>query len=161
MFDHDRLDVYQLAVNWIVIADDLARCLPKSRGDLGSPLRLAAVVAASHIAEGAGEFTAWQKARSYRSARRAHLECTAILDACGQLDLLEERVVDEAREDLARMTVMLTSLVRRQTERARRRTNGTKTARTSAARSVRAQSPRLAPLRTRGGGGDDEEEDDH
>jgi four helix bundle protein len=115
-FDHDRLDVYRSAVDWLVIADKLATTLPKGRAYLADQLRRAATSISLNIAEGAGEFAAADKARFYRMARRSATECAAILDGCRALTLGEPDLLGAGRELLCRIVAMLTALVLRMRE---------------------------------------------
>jgi len=82
MFTHERLDVYQAAIEFLVLADPIASALPKARAYVADQLRRAALSIPLNVAEGAGEFASGDKARFYRMARRSGTECAAILHAC-------------------------------------------------------------------------------
>jgi hypothetical protein len=69
-FDHERLDVYTAAVDFVVLAHGILSSLPSGHGDLADQLRRAATSIALNIAEGAGEYSKAEKARFYRIARR-------------------------------------------------------------------------------------------
>lgn len=79
-FDHERLDVYQTAVEWVSLVQDVADALPRGSGNLADQLQRAASSITLNIAEGAGEFSGAEKARFYRIAKRSATECAAILD---------------------------------------------------------------------------------
>ena len=79
-FDHEKLDVYQIAVEWVALAQDVAEALPRGEGNLADQLQRAAASITLNIAEGAGEFSAAEKARFYRIAKRSATECAAVLD---------------------------------------------------------------------------------
>src|SRR5687767_15748151 len=70
-FEHERLDVYKAAIEWLVLADAVAATLPRARGYLADQLRRAASSISFNIAEGAGEFAPAEKVRFYRMARRS------------------------------------------------------------------------------------------
>ena len=55
-FDHERLDVYRLALEFVVVASDVAERMPKGRAYLADQLQRAATSIVLNIAEGAGEF---------------------------------------------------------------------------------------------------------
>lgn len=55
-FDHERLDVYQTALDFIVETQDVVSHLPRGRGHLVDQLQRAATSIVLNIAEGAGEF---------------------------------------------------------------------------------------------------------
>jgi len=41
IFDHERLDAYRLALEWLAISEEIAKNLPKGRGQLADQLRRA------------------------------------------------------------------------------------------------------------------------
>jgi four helix bundle protein len=112
-FDHEKLDVYQCAIDYVVLADDIVQRLPRGRAYLGEQLQRASTSIPLNIAEGAGEFSPKEKARFYRIAKRSATECAAIMDVCRRLNLIEPSRFDDGRELLLRIVAMLTKLVRR------------------------------------------------
>ena len=110
-FEHERLDVYRAAIEFLVLADSIAIALPRGRADLADQLRRAATSISFHIAEGAGEFAAADKARFYRMARRSATESAAILDACRLLSLMDVAASQTGRALLLRVVAMLTAMV--------------------------------------------------
>lgn len=100
--DHERLDIYQHALAFVVSAHQIADALPGKRGDVGDQLRRASTSIAFNVAEGAGEFAPREKARFYRIARRSAVECAAILDVAARLGLVRD-VHERTREDLVRI----------------------------------------------------------
>jgi four helix bundle protein len=115
-FEHERLDVYQAAVDFVVLADSVAAGLPKGRSYLADQLRRAATSISFNIAEGAGEFASADKARFYRIARRSATESAAILDVCRRLELGSPDAMQTGRQFLLRVVAMLTGLVVRNSE---------------------------------------------
>jgi four helix bundle protein len=112
-FEHERLDVYRAAIEWLVIADELATRLPRGRAYLADQLRRAATSVPLNIAEGAGEYSAGDKARFYRMARRSATESAAILDVCRATKLGDAELVSGGRVLLLRVVAMLTAMVLR------------------------------------------------
>jgi len=112
-FDHERLDVYQAAVDFVVVANGIVEHFPRGRAYLADQLQRAAVSIPLNIAEGAGEFSSKDKARFYRMALRSATECAAIIDVAHRLGLIEREQSDESRELLARVVAMLTRMVQR------------------------------------------------
>ena len=51
--DHERLDVYQLALEFFDLADDIIESLPRGRGHLADQLSRASLSIVNNIAEGA------------------------------------------------------------------------------------------------------------
>ena len=115
-FDHERLDVYRVAIDFIVLANDVAERLPRGRAYVADQLQRAGTSISLNIAEGAGEFSSKEKARFYRMAKRSATECAAILDVCSKLELAEKDAVNTGRELLLRIVAMLTQIVRRREE---------------------------------------------
>ena len=56
-FDHEKLDVYQLAVDFVARANDVVESLPRGRGYLADQLQRAALSIVLNVAEGAGKFS--------------------------------------------------------------------------------------------------------
>jgi four helix bundle protein len=111
-FDHEKLDVYNAAVDFVAISHRILSTLPPGHGDLADQLRRAATSIVLNIAEGAGEFSKAEKARFYRIARRSGTECAAVLDVVVRLELATRAHCEPARELLLRIVSMLTKMVR-------------------------------------------------
>src|SRR5689334_2945158 len=111
-FDHEKLDVYQTAVEFVVFIEPIVKQLPKGRSYLVDQLQRAASSVALNIAEGAGEYSANEKIRFYRMARRSATECAGILDICKRLDFIDENRSSKSRGLLLRIVSMLTKMAR-------------------------------------------------
>jgi four helix bundle protein len=111
-FDHERLDVYSVAIEFVGLADAIVERLPRGRAYLADQLHRASMSVPLNIAEGAGEYSKKDKARFYRMGLRSATECAAILDVCRKLDLAEARTLDAGRALLLRIVSMLTRLIR-------------------------------------------------
>ena len=109
-FDHEKLDVYQRAIEFVILADGIVENLPRGRAYLADQLHRAATSIPLNIAEGAGEFAPNEKARFYRMAKRSATECAAILDVCSRVELVSPATHNEARGLLLRIVSMLTKL---------------------------------------------------
>ena len=128
-FHHERLDVYQAAVGFVVVADGVADALPRGRAYLADQLRRAASSIALNTAEGAGEYRTKDKARFYRMATRSATECAALFDVLTRLSLAETNTLAGGRDLLVRIVSMLTKMVlglQQQRERERERKRGTR-----------------------------------
>jgi four helix bundle protein len=112
-FDHENLDVYKAAIDFVAVADQVIEQLPRGRGYLVDQLQRAATSVALSIAEGAGEFSGSEKARFYRIARRSATECAAILHVLRRLRLIESERYEVGRGLLLRIVAMLVQMVRR------------------------------------------------
>ena len=78
--DHEKLEVYQFAIRFVLLADEIVQDLPRGRAYLADQLRRAGASIALNIAEGAGEYAPAEKVRFYRIAKRSATECSSILD---------------------------------------------------------------------------------
>ncbi len=112
-FDHDKMDVYKVAIEFIGLADEIVAKLPRGRAYLADQLRRAATSVVLNIAEGAGEFSGDEKARFYRMAKRSGTECAAVIDVCRRLSLIDDAPLDAARKLLLRIVSMLIALIQR------------------------------------------------
>ena len=109
--EHNKLDAYNRALDFVARAHQIAAALPRGLGDLADQLRRASTSIALNIAEGAGEFSAKDKAKFYRYAKRSTVECGAILEVAMKLDPTFD--AGKQREELEHLVAMLTNLVRR------------------------------------------------
>ena len=117
-FDFEKLDVYQVALDFVVSADDVAQKLPRGRRYLKDQLLRAASSIAASIAEGVGEYSPAEKVRFYRIARRSAVECASHLLVSHRLDLVhDEALLARGRDQLLRIVAMLTSLAKSITEK--------------------------------------------
>ena len=112
-FDHEKLDVYQAAVEFVVLANDVVENLPRGRGYLADQLQRASTSIPLNVAEGAGEFSINEKARFYRIAKRSATESAAILDVCRRLKLIHEASYESGRDLPLRIVSMLIGMIRR------------------------------------------------
>ena len=108
--DHERMDVYRIAIELVRLAETVAQGLPRGRAYLRDQLQRAATSIPLNVAEGAGEFRPLEKARFYRMARRSATECSGILDVCATLEFTDTKTLEEGKELLARIVSMLVRL---------------------------------------------------
>lgn len=111
-FDHEKLDVFSLALDFVVMAERIASETQRGNGELRDQLRRAALSVVLNIAEGAGEYSSKEKARFYRVAKRSAHECAALVEVYRRLSLVDGDLGLEARSGLFRIVSMLVRLVR-------------------------------------------------
>ena len=111
-FDHERLDVYRAAIDFVILVDQVVETFPKGRAYLADQLRRAGSSVPLNIAEGAGEFSGNEKIRFYRIAKRSATECASIFDVCRSLNLIQETLYSRARELLIRIVSMLIKMAK-------------------------------------------------
>ena len=114
LLDHEKLTVYQVAIEFVILADEIIEHLPRGRAYLSDQLQRAALSMALNIAEGAGEYAVDEKARFYRMAKRSATECAGVLDVCHRLQLVEERRFIKGRELLISIVSMLIKMAQKQ-----------------------------------------------
>ncbi len=106
-FDFERLDVYQRAMEVVVLVDRFAPLFTGPRRHLGWQLHRAAASVPLNIAEASGRFRKLDKAHFYVMATGSAMECAAILDIAERLGIGEASARAELREALERTTAML------------------------------------------------------
>lgn len=111
-FDHEKLEVYHLAIEFAGRADELIERLPRGRGYLADQLQRAALSVVLNIAEGAGRFSPADKAAFYTRSRASATECAAVLDVCRQQKLISAATTEENKALLERIVQMLTKLIK-------------------------------------------------
>jgi len=111
-FDHERWDVYQVSLELIIVIKDIVEKFPRGNAYLVDQLQRAGTSVPLNIAEGAGEYSASEKVRFYRMAKRSATECSSIFDVCKQLQLISEALYTRGRELLLRIVAMLTKMSR-------------------------------------------------
>ena len=111
IFDHQRLDVFNVAREALARGDKLARALPRGYGKLRDQLRRALLSAYLGIAEAASRTGDDRRAR-FRCARGETTEAAAALEAVALLRLAPTTEVEQIICLLARMAAMLTRLAR-------------------------------------------------
>ena len=111
-FDHERLDVYQRALDFLGIADEIVEHLPRGRSHLADQLTRAATSIVLNIAEGAGKFSKADKRRYYLTAAGSTTESAAICDVCLRLDLITAEVHNTSKQLLERIMSMLVKLAK-------------------------------------------------
>lgn len=109
-FDHEKWDVYQAALDLVVLISDIVEQLPRGKAYLADQLQRAGTSVPLNIAEGAGEHSANEKGRFYRMAKRSATECASIFDVCKRLKILDENHYTKGRELLLRIAAMLTKM---------------------------------------------------
>jgi len=111
-FDHERLDVYQAALDFVVLADDVIEHFPRGRSHLADQLHRAATSIVLNIAEGAGKFSKPDKRRFYVTARGSTTECAAVFDVLLRLRVVSTQIHADAKRTLERIASMLIKLAK-------------------------------------------------
>jgi four helix bundle protein len=111
-FDHERLDVYQAALDLAAAADAFAPLFGGTRKHLGWQLHRAACSVALNIAEGNARVHVRDRGRFFVIASGSALECAAIVDIAERLGIGDARRRDSIRHQLRPIVQMLIALSR-------------------------------------------------
>jgi four helix bundle protein len=111
-FDHERLEVYQLAREFNREANRLLDELPAGHYDSKNNLRRGAKSITRNIAEGSGKWQIADKVHYYHIARGSATECAASLDELVDYDLVAEERIQKGKRILARVVAMLTAMIK-------------------------------------------------
>ena len=112
-FHHSRLEVYRLAVRFAAQVDPILHRMPRWRAPVRDQLLRATCSILANIAEGAGEYSPWDKARFYRIARRSAAESAALLDFLYVANVAAAEEVQAHHQLLARIAALLTVMAKR------------------------------------------------
>ena len=110
MLDHEQLDVYKIALEFLVFANEVVEHLPRGRSHLADQLTRASTSIVLNLAEGAGKHSRPDKRRFYLTSRGSATESAALLDVCLRLRLLDEASHQTGKERLVRIVSMLIKL---------------------------------------------------
>ena len=113
IFDHDRLDVYRLAIDYVASSFSFARDLSGVYRHARDQWLRAAQSIPLNIAEGNGKRSLKDRNRFLDNARGSALECAAIQDVLAATDGLGDESNDTMKEVLKRIVSMLTRLIAR------------------------------------------------
>ena len=110
-FDHEKLNVYQRALEFVAEATDILDRIPKQSA-LHNQLDRASTAIPLNIAEGSGKWTAPDRCRFYDIARGSALECAAALDVAVVKKALRAEEITDAKQVLVAVVSMLVALIK-------------------------------------------------
>ena len=110
VLDHERLDVYTVALDFVVFANGLIESLPRGRSHLADQFTRASTSIVLNLAEGAGKLSKADKRRYYLTARGSATESAALLDVCLRLKLVGEAEHRAGKAMIVRVVSMLIKL---------------------------------------------------
>src|SRR3954454_9919654 len=112
MLYHEKLDVYQLSIQFTANSVVISDSLPKGYTSLADQLRRAAMSIPRNIAEGVGKTSPADQARFHAIARGSAMECGAILDVVRVLHGTVPQDLASAKQLIVRIVEMLTKMCR-------------------------------------------------
>lgn len=107
---HEKLDVYQKSIQFLSLSAKVLSLMPRGYAELADQLKRAALSVPLNIAEASGRTGSLDNAKHFAIARGSALECGAILDACFALQILENKIFDEAKRLIVAIVSMLSKL---------------------------------------------------
>ena len=110
LFDHDRLDVYRLSIEYVANAFDTSRLLAGLHRHARDQWLRAAQSIPLSIAEGNGKRSLTDRARFLDIARGSALECAAIQDVVDVSGGPNQETSVELKSKLVRIVAMLTRM---------------------------------------------------
>ena len=112
-FDHERLDVYRLSIDYVAFSYRIAKGLTGINRPARDQWLRAAQSIPLNVAEGNGKQSLKDKNRYFEIARGSALECAAILDVLRVSDVIGDDSNRRGKSDLKRIVSMPTRLIQR------------------------------------------------
>ena len=112
-FDHERLDVYRLSIEYVAFSYNIAKSLGGTNRQARDQWLRANQSVPLNIAEGNGKQSLNDKNRFFEIARGSALECAAIHDVLRVCDAIDDDTNCRGKTDLKRIVSMLTRLIQR------------------------------------------------
>lgn len=113
IFDHDRLDVYRLSIQYVAVSFETMRSLNGLHRHARDQWIRAAQSISLNIAEGNGKRSLKDRNRFLNIARGSTLECAAIQDVLVATEGIDPTRNGELKTMLKRIVSMLTRLIAR------------------------------------------------
>jgi four helix bundle protein len=113
IFDHERHDVYRLAIEYVASSYRTAKSLKGPERHARDQWLRAAQSIPLNIAEGNGKQSLKDKSRFFEIARGSALECAAIHDILHSFEAIDSELNRTAKNNLKRIVSMLTRLIQR------------------------------------------------
>jgi four helix bundle protein len=111
MLSFQRLDVYQRAIEFLVLTTELTETLPRGNAERADQLIRAAESVVRNIAEGAGRWSDADSSKHYKIARGEAMECAASLDVLKLRKLVGLERYDQGTKLLEGVVAMLTKML--------------------------------------------------
>ena len=110
-FEFEKLDVYQSALQFIALVDQIAHQLPQGYAHRKNQLQRSADSIADNIAEGVGEYAVNERRRFLRISRRSGLQAASQLLVIQRHKQADPHLLQPALVTLHRIVCMLTRMI--------------------------------------------------
>ena len=117
MFDHEKLRVYQSALNFIEWTEVFFESSKKKKISMLDQLERASTSIAPNIAEGNGKFTPNDKCKFFDIARGSAFECASCLAVLVKRKYLSEEDANSGKKILFEIVSMLMGLLKKNDNR--------------------------------------------
>jgi four helix bundle protein len=111
IFDHEKLNVYQTSIKFIVWLQDILEGIPKKHA-VQNQLDRSSTSITLNIAEGNGKYSNRDRCRFFDIARGSALESAAALDILSAKSLLKSEAVTFGKGMLREIVSMLVGLIK-------------------------------------------------
>ena len=110
VLDYEKLEVYRIALEFVVTTFKIRDRLPRGNGELQDQFKRASFSIVLNIAEGAGKLKQADKRRYFSIARGSVMECGALFDLFNALSHLSPDEYRTGKLLLTRIGAMLSKL---------------------------------------------------
>ena len=110
MFDHEKLDVYRVSLDFTAWAYRICKNLKGVNRNTRDQMLRASQSIPQNIAEGNGKRSGPDRRRFFEIARGSALECASILDILISCEILRKDEVSTGKEALLRIVAMLSKM---------------------------------------------------
>jgi four helix bundle protein len=110
LFDHEKLDVYRISIEFTAWAFNLAKKLSGQNRHARDQLLRASQSIPQNIAEGNGKRSIKDRKRFFEIARGSAMECASILDILLVCDSIPETEIHFGKKLLHRIVAMLSKM---------------------------------------------------
>jgi four helix bundle protein len=108
-FLFEKLDVYQMAVDWGETVFELTEELPRGQSALADQFKRAAMSISLNIAEGNGRWHSKERKNFFLIARGSVFECVPLLELCRRRKWIADDYAKVLKEELEILAKMLSA----------------------------------------------------
>jgi len=112
MLSHEKLDVYQRGIEFLILATDALNQIPSGHGEIKKQLRKASLSILLNIAEASGKTSDADRQNFYAIGRGSAHECAALLDALAAINAIDKQDFHHGKDLLHDLISMLTKMAR-------------------------------------------------
>lgn len=110
MLDYEKLDVYRVAIKFVITTVEIRERLPRGSAELVDQFKRASFSVVLNIAEGAGRLKQADQQRYFSIARGSVMECGALFDLFHALNHVSPEEYRTGKRLLTRIAAMLSKL---------------------------------------------------